>query len=635
MVTKARAHLGYEDNEIGVYSDHSKIAKIDTSTAGPFLSMKHAIDRALLGNNDHQGSLGCSALHPSSDAHSHPPLSAATLLEKDERPTTGLTPGYAEQHSPSTPAVAIGRSRSRGATQKNTGSVTITAAKSSRGRPERLGQDLPINRAIYDGKIAEVRKLSDGTRLDKPDSQGYTPLMVAAATDQEQAVNDLMARGASLKVSGPKGDTAFHLACKHAGIAVVSMFLRYAELLDIRGAEGNVEAFDEDGKTAFHYAAITGMTEVVELLIMNRGANMNRTTKFRWTPLHCAAHSWHPKVIDLLGKNGADSKALTSEHDGTRSAIHLVLLKPGRTRCITLLIRYGATMEQADGAGNTPLHWAAQHGAPDSVEWLISKKANLEARTSNGKKRTPLHIAVQAGRLEIAKILLDAGANKEAAMKPPSGRTALHIATEENNIDLVKELLARKANVDPIDETGSFFDASIDGWSGITPLMMATENGNFEIMMSLLEAGADVEAKNTGSGFRPLFIAVRNGNLAVVRKLLDYNAAPETKGPHTPLTEATEAGNIPIMKELLAKDVRADVVRTNINGYPCLFIAASLGHLDALELLLYHGANTDRKVVVEKYLSSKKIKKAGEYFDSNVSDENRRRIGRILSKFKC
>ena len=40
--------------------------------------------------------------------------------------------------------------------------------------------------------------------LDKLDSQGYTPLMVAAATDQEQIVNDLIRRGASMKISGPK-----------------------------------------------------------------------------------------------------------------------------------------------------------------------------------------------------------------------------------------------------------------------------------------------------------------------------------------------------------------------------------------------------------------------------------------------
>lgn len=661
MVTKAHAHLGYEDNEIGVYADHSKIAKIDISTTGPFLSIKQAIDRALLGNSEQRGSAGNLGVHPSSDARLQRSSSAAALLGKDERPTPGLMSGHAEQRSPSTPPDVLGRSKSTDATPKSTSSVPTTAAKSSRRWSERIGEDLPINRAIYDGNVVEVRKLSAGALLDKPDTQGYTPLMVAAANNQRQVIDDLIARGASLKFSGPKGDTAFHLACKYAGFVVVSMFLKYAELLEIRGSEGrtplmssilnprewvarlllestgNVESFDGDGKTALHYAAISGKTEVARLLIINRGANKDSKTRSGWTPIHCAAHRWHPKVVDLLGMNGADCKASTSKEDGARSAIHLVLLKPGRTRCITLLIRYGADLEQPDGAGNTPLHWAAQHGAPDSIEWLISKKANLEARTSDSKQRTPLHIAAQAGRLDIAKILLNAGADNEAAMKPPSGRTALHIATEENNIDLVKELLARKANVDPIYKFDPIADAILammGGSSDMTPLMMATEKEHLEIMKLLLKAGADVEGKNPSSESRPLFIAVKKGNLAAVRKLLDYNAAAETKGSSTPLTEATEAGNIPIMKELLAKDVRADVERTNSKGYPCLFIAASMGHVDAVELLLDHEVDPYRGVVVKKFLSAKKIKKAGEYFESNVSEGNRRRIARILSEHR-
>ena len=237
MVTKAHAHLGYEDNEIGVYSDHSKIAKIDISNTSPFLSIKQAIDQALSTAGKQQGSRGRSALHASNDGPSHRSLSTAALLEKDGRPTTGLTPGLAEQRSPSMPTVALGRSRSLGTTEKNTDSMTTTAESSHR-RPKRVGEDLPINRAIYDSNLLEVRKLSNATLLDKPDSQGYTPLMVAAAMDQAQIVEDLMARGASLKISGPKGDTAFHLACKHSGVAVVSMFLRYSESLDIRGAGG-------------------------------------------------------------------------------------------------------------------------------------------------------------------------------------------------------------------------------------------------------------------------------------------------------------------------------------------------------------------------------------------------------------
>ena len=655
MVPKARAHLGYEYSEIGVYSDHSKIAKIDLSSKGPFLSIKHAIDRALLDDSNEQGSRERSTLHSSRDALLQRSLSTVTLSEQRGRPTAGLLLGLADHRSPSTPTVVLEESRSQDTTPEDPGSEATVTAKSAQSPPNRNGKNIPINRAIYDGDITEVGDLSHaaltGAVLDEPNSQGYTPLMVAAASDQKQAVDDLIARGASMEISGPQCDTAFHLACKHAGVAVVSSFLNYPRLLDIRDAEGrtplmssiqssrwdaarvlldlpgNVEAFDEDGKTALHYAAMAGTMDVVRSLIMDHGANTNKSTKLGWTPLHCAAHSWHPKVIDILGNNGADCNAVTSKEDGARTAIHLILLTPGRTRCISRLIAHGASIEQPDGSGNTPLHWATQYGAPDSVEWMISKKANLESRTSDRSKMTALQIAVRFGRLEIAKILLDAGANKEAAMEFPPGKTALHLATQNNCTDLVRELLDRKTHVDPIlvDSLKSIYPVQ----GGSTPLKIATENGNLDIIDILLKAGADVNRKDVDVEYQPLFIAVKRGNLDAVRKLLDYNAALETEGFATPLTEATEAGNIPIMKELLAQEVKPDVERTNGKRHSCLFIAASSGHVEAVQLLLDHGADPNRKIRVSL---SRKRKRAGEYFKSNVSEEDRRRIVGMLSK---
>ena len=577
MVTKARAHLGYEYSEIGVYSDHADIAKIDLSSKSPFWSIKQAIDRAL-DDSEQNESRGRSALHSSNDALLRHSLSTATFSEQRGRPTARLLPGLTEQRSSSTATVMLGGLRSQSTTSDDTGSETKIAVKSVRSPLNRIGENLSINKAMHDDNITRIKELSKAalldTRLDKPNSQGYTPLMVAAATDQEQIVGELIARGASMEISGPNGDTAFHLACKHAGVSIVSRFLNYPRLLDIRDSEGrtplmssiqssradtarillevldNVEAFDTGGKTAVHYAAITGITEIVRLLIVEHEANINKTTKLGWTPLHCAAHSWHPRVIELLVTSGANCKAVTSKEDGARTAIHLVLLRPGRTRCISRLIAHGLSIEQPDGTGNTPLHWAAQYGEPDSVKWLISKRANLESRTSNGLQMTPLHTAVRIGRLEIAMILLDAGANIEAAMELPSGHTALHIATERNLTDLVKELLHRKAHVDPISNDCS--EEMSDKSSGETPLMMATRNGNLDIMDMLLKAGANVEGNNGYWSFRPLFIAVKKGDLAAIRELLDYNIDQETKV--YALKEAAKAGNRPIMTTLLGTD---------------------------------------------------------------------------------
>ncbi|KAL9069660.1 MAG: hypothetical protein Q9161_005360 [Pseudevernia consocians] len=549
MVTKARALLGYEDTKIGVYLDHSQIAKIDLEPL--------AIDRAILENSEQQRYHGRFDIPRSGDASLGRSASAAPLLGDDTKRKTGLTPGLAEPP---------GRHESPNNTEGDKDSVTATGPRSSLYRPSPVGEDLPINSAIFDGDITRLRKLLNDANLDKPDSQGYTPLMVAAATDQEQVVDDLKRRGASLKPSRSEGDTAIHLACRHAGVAVVLSFLKHVEMLDIRGAEGrtplmssiqnprediakrvlgsvdNVEASDDHKRTALHYAALEGKAEIVRLLIMNRKASQNATTrKYGWTPLHYAAPRRHAEVIELLGKNGTDCNTLTSKQDGARSAIHLVLLKKDLSsngaECIRLLLRYGANIEQRDGAGRTPLHLAAQHGWTGRVKWLISNKAKLEAKTDDWQERTPLHIAVEGRHLTTTKALLDAGSDKDTAMRSPSGKTALHIATEGNNIDLVKEILARKANVSPImkhissDPCGYIFSsARLEALnSETTPLLMAIENNNMAIMSLLLEAGADVEGKGSEIDCVPLSIAVARGKLAAVRILLDHGADPERK----------------------------------------------------------------------------------------------------------
>ena len=630
MVTKARALLGYEDTKIGAYLDHSHIAKIDFGTSGPYLLIKQAIDRAILENNEQLGS--CGALLRRS-------APAAPLLG-DDMTKIGLTPQLAG---------LSGRHELLNNTEMDKDSVKTFRPGYSPCLPSPVGEDVPISKAIYEGDIAKVRTLLKDAHLDRTDSQAYTPLMIAAATDQEQVVDDLIRRGASLKASRPNRDTAFHLACRHAGVAVVSIFLkiflRYAELSAIRGAEGrtplmssiqnprediaklvlgsidNVEASDEHGRTALHYAALEGKTEIVRLLIRNHNASQNATTKgCGWTPLHYAAQRKRPEVIELLGKNGTDCNTLTSQQDGARSAIFLLMLEPEPLRCkagsMSMLLKYGANIDQPDGAGRSPLHWAAQHGKSDAIEWLISKKANLEARTMDEYGRTALHIVVECGNLEASRVLLDAGSNKDVAMKIPPGLTALHIATERNNIYLVKELLARKAVMSAI---GEHVEPS-------TPLSIATLNKNIEIMRLLLESGARIGDNAYGSG--PLTFAARIGNLAVFRTLLSYDANPILLDKA--LSEATETGNISIMKELLAKGVEANVEYTNYAGRTCLFIAASTGNVDAVELLLDHGADPERKVNVSYHPEGMDERRAGEYFDPYVSKESRRRIRQIL-----
>lgn len=57
-----------------------------------------------------------------------------------------------------------------------------------------------------------------------------------------------------------------------------------------------------------------------------------------------------------------------------------------------------------NGAGVTPLHFAAQKGRRDIAEFLIASKADVNASDNNGDM--PLHMAAAFGYADVAAILI-------------------------------------------------------------------------------------------------------------------------------------------------------------------------------------------------------------------------------------
>ena len=68
-----------------------------------------------------------------------------------------------------------------------------------------------------------------------------------------------------------------------------------------RGA--NVNAKDDHGRTALHYASWCGHIEVVKYLV-DSGADVNAEDIGQWTPLHyvCVVHADRPEIFDEIYK---------------------------------------------------------------------------------------------------------------------------------------------------------------------------------------------------------------------------------------------------------------------------------------------------------------------------------------------
>ncbi len=142
------------------------------------------------------------------------------------------------------------------------------------------------------------------------------------------------------------------------------------------------------------------------------------------------------------------------------------------------LLRNGAEVNNAQGDGMTPLHWAAEIGNSELAKMLIYAGSNLEAGTRIGQY-TPLHIASRNGHENIVDILLKSGANPNTKTTN-SGTTAIHLAAISGNPVSVELLIKAGADLNIRDHK----------W-GQTPLIYAASADRALVLDVLLKAGAD------------------------------------------------------------------------------------------------------------------------------------------------
>ena len=93
----------------------------------------------------------------------------------------------------------------------------------------------------------------------------------------------------------------------------------------------------------------------------------------------------------------------------------------------------GLSANETDQNARTPLHWAADFGQVEVMEYLLSKGANVNAKDSYGI--TPLLAAVYESHENAVAFLVANGADK--SVKGPDGMTAKEAAEK----DSIKKLL--------------------------------------------------------------------------------------------------------------------------------------------------------------------------------------------------
>jgi truncated hemoglobin YjbI len=176
-------------------------------------------------------------------------------------------------------------------------------------------------------------------------------------------------------------------------------------LLAVLGLNGSPDLFDyvrrrlEDdpalarerhacGRTLLHDAAGGWHPELITLLL-RLGADANARDDFGHTPLYCAGNA--VLEVEGMGRGGEAVRALVkggadvNARDGVKrcTALH-VAARRGRVEVAEALVACGADLEVRDSAGDTPLRRAVNCGKPGVAVFLLSKGADLRSKGSRG-----------------------------------------------------------------------------------------------------------------------------------------------------------------------------------------------------------------------------------------------------------
>lgn len=215
-----------------------------------------------------------------------------------------------------------------------------------------------------------------------------------------------------------------------------------------------------------HLAATDGDVEQVKAILAKNPKLVQSKWNLDMTPLPNAAFRGHFEVVEILLASKADPLAKS----GMGTPLELAV-RSRSSKVAFLLLKHGARLDinTASGLGlidkvaeflqknpnalepslgrDGPLHWAAAKGQRLVGDFLLKKKADVDAE--GYAQRTPIHLAAEGGHAAFVELLLANGATVNVKAW---GRTPLYLAVSSRNQATVQLLLAHKAIVNAAED---------------------------------------------------------------------------------------------------------------------------------------------------------------------------------------
>ncbi len=317
---------------------------------------------------------------------------------------------------------------------------------------------------ILEGRDGNAVKsiVEQGADLNKADYNGITPIALARAVNWAYAEELLIKHGAE--------DKPFPDPNQMCGDKTL---LGYA--LSYQGAHGNYvyglldagadpDMADAGGKTALHWAAVFGKTDIFsEMLAM--GADTNAADSYGMKPLHYACMNGCTDIAREILDHTQDADLNTPIGKEGRTPLLMAAARQEAYDLVQLLIDRGAYVNGQDLRARTPLTEAVFARDSKMIRLLIANGADVAKHQAPPSKENlpadalyynaPIFALVNSPNeknLDIARLLLDAGADpNDVAIErfngPQKGDSLIYFAISYRAGPLAEMLL--EAGADP------------------------------------------------------------------------------------------------------------------------------------------------------------------------------------------
>ncbi|GMR42082.1 hypothetical protein PMAYCL1PPCAC_12277 [Pristionchus mayeri] len=246
-----------------------------------------------------------------------------------------------------------------------------------------------LHYAVRHKSLELTRALATTSIVSTCDSQGNTPLIVAAEYPNVEVIRELVQCGSSPSAQSLEGQTALRVAALAGHESIVRLLSERV---------GDCEQKDVEGTPLLHSLLISNQLSMASTLL-SLGAS--------------------PSTRDAHGRTAAH---IVSSRDDVAAA-----------RLLLRTTREGGIFEERDEGGRTPLMtgvWAGHY----SIASFLLEVANVDPNAVDNQGASSLSVAVQLGHRELVHLLLRLGA--DPSIRDKAGRTAHDVAriTGKENI---------------------------------------------------------------------------------------------------------------------------------------------------------------------------------------------------------